>query len=294
MERLENLKRKIESTKDMQSVVKTMKALAAVNIRHYERSVKSLGEYNRTIEMGLHIIMKNIEETPVLSEEIKYPKRLGAVIIGSEQGMVGQFNERIASFAITKMDEMKVGKDNRTILALGKRVASRLRNNEEPVEEEIPIFGSHSNITLKMREVMIRVEQWHLKQQIDQIILFYNKPSSFSSYQPEMIRMLPLDIEWLKNLKNKKWESRSLPVLTMEWEDLFSSLIKQYIFVSLFRAYTESLASENASRLVSMQAAEKNIDEQLEILKSKFNHRRQTAITAELLDIVAGFEALTN
>jgi F-type H+-transporting ATPase subunit gamma len=294
MELLETLRRKLESTEDMQSVVKTMKALAAVNIRHYERAVRSLTEYNRTIEMGLHIMMRNMVETPLLSEEIKYPKRMGAVVIGSEQGMVGQFNERVSSFAITKMNEMDIDKDNRTVLALGKRVAARLRDSEEPVEEEIPIFGSHSNITLKMREVMIRVEQWHLEQEIDQIIIFYNKSSSLSSYQPEMIRMLPLDIEWLKDLKDKKWESRCLPVLTMEWEDLFSSLIKQYIFVSLFRSYTESLASENASRLASMQVAEKNIEEQLEILKSQFNHQRQTSITAELLDIVAGFEALTN
>ena len=73
---------------------------------------------------------------------------------------------------------------------------------------------------------------------------------------------------------------------------MFSSLIREYLFVSLFRAFAESLASENASRLASMQGAEKNIEEMLAELNSSFHQRRQMSITEELLDIVVGFEAL--
>jgi F-type H+-transporting ATPase subunit gamma len=80
----------------------------------------------------------------------------------------------------------------------------------------------------------------------------------------------------------------------VDWDSLFYGLIREYLFVSLFRALAESLASENASRLASMQAAEKNIEEQLSELKKQFHQMRQMAITEELLDIVAGFEALRN
>jgi len=78
----------------------------------------------------------------------------------------------------------------------------------------------------------------------------------------------------------------------MNRETLLSRLIQQYLFVSLFRACAESLAGENASRIASMQAAERNIKERLLNLQAEFNQRRQTAITEELLDVVSGFEAL--
>jgi F-type H+-transporting ATPase subunit gamma len=69
-------------------------------------------------------------------------------------------------------------------------------------------------------------------------------------------------------------------------------LIREYFFVALYWAFAESLTSENASRLASMQAAEKNIEERLGELNAQFHHERQRSITEELLDIVAGSEAL--
>jgi F-type H+-transporting ATPase subunit gamma len=78
----------------------------------------------------------------------------------------------------------------------------------------------------------------------------------------------------------------------MNWEALFSAFVQQYLFVTLYRATVESLASENAGRLSSMQAAEKNIEERLTDLNADYRSSRQNAITGELLDIVAGFEAL--
>jgi phosphoenolpyruvate synthase/pyruvate phosphate dikinase len=110
----------------------------------------------------------------------------------------------------------------------------------------------------------------------------------------EKVHLLPVDEEWLKRLRAKSWPTRILPTYTMDWDSLFSALIREYLFISLFWAFAESLASENASRLASMQAAEKNIEEQLSELKRQFDPMRQMAITEELLDIVAGFEALTS
>ncbi len=78
----------------------------------------------------------------------------------------------------------------------------------------------------------------------------------------------------------------------MDWENLFRALIREYLFVSIYRAFANSLASENASRLAAMQSAEKNIEERLEELFMQFHRQRQMVITEEILDIVSGFEAL--
>jgi F-type H+-transporting ATPase subunit gamma len=71
------------------------------------------------------------------------------------------------------------------------------------------------------------------------------------------------------------------------------ALIRDYLFVSLFRACAESLASENASRLAAMQCADKNIDELLEDLNGSFHRLRQSGIDEELFEVISGFEALT-
>ena len=78
----------------------------------------------------------------------------------------------------------------------------------------------------------------------------------------------------------------------MDWETIFRALIREYLFVSLYRAFADSLASENASRLAAMQSAEKNIEERLEELFGQFHRQRQSTITEELIDIVSGFEAM--
>jgi F-type H+-transporting ATPase subunit gamma len=79
----------------------------------------------------------------------------------------------------------------------------------------------------------------------------------------------------------------------MDWNRLFSLLVRQYLFVSLYRALAESLATENASRLASMQVAERNIENRLDELNTQYHQQRQGAIDAELFDLVAGFEALS-
>jgi F-type H+-transporting ATPase subunit gamma len=106
--------------------------------------------------------------------------------------------------------------------------------------------------------------------------------------------LLPLDLDWLRSLEQAPWPSRRLPTMGMEWEAVFASLIREHFFVSLYRAFAQSLASENAARLAAMQTAERNIEEKLEEFNARYQRQRQNTITNELLDIVAGFEALTN
>jgi len=98
--------------------------------------------------------------------------------------------------------------------------------------------------------------------------------------------------QWLLALRRNPWPTRMIPMHYAPAERVFAELVRQHIFVALIRAFVESLTSENAARLSSMQVAEKNIGEHLKELRMQFNRQRQSAITAELLDIVAGFEAL--
>ncbi len=87
--------------------------------------------------------------------------------------------------------------------------------------------------------------------------------------------------------------SQNLPQVLGGGTETLGALIREYVFVSLFRACAESLASENASRLAAMERAEKNIDELLEKLQGTLHRVRQSGIDEELFDVFSGFEALS-
>jgi len=292
MQTTESLKRRIKSAGDLLSVVKTMKALAAVSIRQYQKAVESLDDYNRTVEMGLKIVLKEHmgATTQRKGETIK---RLGVIVFGSDQGLCGQLNEQISVFTLDHFKEAGVKKENRKVLAVGARVADYVEDAGQPVDELMATPSSTAGITPLVQEIIMVIEEWHFRQNVDHFMLFYNDYISGSNYHPYKVQLLPVNRDWLKDLARKKWDSKSLPIFRMDCNKIFSSLIREYLFVSLYRAFAESLASENASRLASMQNAEKNIEEQMQDLHVQFHRTRQMTITEELLDIVAGFEALS-
>lgn len=290
MQTFEELKRKLSATEDMRSVVRTMKSMAAVNIRQYEKAVESLEDYAKVVELGLSVVLKEkreLTEAPSQGED-KY----AAVIFGSDQGMCGQFNENIVEYVDKSVAKMEVDKKELRVLVLGNKAAGLLMDRAIEIDERQSVPASVNGINDSTRKVWMKIFQWREEKDVTDVYLFYNKPKTKASYDPVSVRLLPTDRQWLKTLVGMEWDSRSLPIFTMEWEDIFGTLIREYLFVNIYRAFAESLNSENAARLSAMQVAEKNIDERLGELQSKYNRQRQSSITSELLDIISGFEAL--
>ena len=291
MQEIEALKRKIDTAADLQSVVKTMKALAAVSMRQYEQAVASLSEYNRTIDLGLQVVLRAGAAPLRLTRSVS-EGRLGAIVFGSDQGLCGRFNEQVADSALSALPTLEAEPERRCVFAVGTRMTSRLAEMGQAAEETLAMPASLNGVTLKVQDLLARIETWGEEHRLDRVMLFHNRLLSGAAYMPHMVHLMPLDWTRLGRLAGQTWPSRSLPTFTMDREALLSSLLRQHLFVSLYRAFGESLASENASRLAAMQAAERSIAERLEALQGEFRYQRQHAITEELLDIVSGFEAL--
>jgi F-type H+-transporting ATPase subunit gamma len=269
-----------------------MKTLAAVSIRQYEKALESLADYNRTVELGLHVVLRDKAHAPKPARFIP-GNRLGAIIFGSDYGLCGRFNEDITRFATAKMNGFQVRHEDRLILSVGARADARLEEAGLMVEECFMVPGSAANITATVQQILLKLEEWQSQSEVKHVLLFYNQHVRRTTHQPHMLHLLPVDLERFQRLLEEPWPSRVIPTYTMESDPLFSSLIRQYFFVSLFRACAESLASEHASRLASMQGAEKNIKERMQELDTQFQQQRQDAITEELLDVISGFEVLT-
>lgn len=295
----ETLQRKIHSADELQSIVKTMKALAAVSIRQYEQAVISLAEHDRALAMGLQILMLNNPDA-LATQRPSRPRQLGVVVFGTDQGMCGRFNQQLVDFILVRLAKLQKAHLARglaasppTLLAVGSRIADGLLAAHYPVEECLSVPSSIESITALVQKVVLQLENWRQAGQVDHIWVFHNHPVSSTGSTPVLLQLFPLSYLYLQKLQRQPWPSRCRPQINMETEKLFSALFQQHFFIGLYRACAESLASENASRLAAMQIAEKNIAERLFDLKAAFQQQRQEAITEELLDIVSGFEALS-
>jgi F-type H+-transporting ATPase subunit gamma len=286
------LGRKIGSASDLQSVVRSMKALAASNIGQYERSVQALADYYRTVELGLSICFRKSLPGPLMTEDEGHTGEVsvGAIVFGSDQGLVGQFNEVVADFAVKSLAALS---DKPLVWAVGERMQARLSDAGLPLVGLYAVPNSVKAIIPLVGQILVETETRHSQSVVTELHLFYNRPSSGAIYAPVSQRLLPLDDIWQRKLAELPWPTGNLPEVVGGGTATLRALIREYLFVSLFRACAESLASENASRLAAMQRAEKNIDDLLEGLNGAFHRLRQSGIDEELFDVISGFEALT-
>ncbi len=285
-----SLRRKIGSAGDLQSVVRTMKALAASSIGQYEQSVRALTDYYRTVELGLGACFRPMVPTHQPIQQQGKQDHIGAVVFGSDQGLVGQFNEVVADFAVSTLAALP-GKSQ--VWAVGERVHAHLADANVSLAKVFPVPNSVKGIAPLVGQILVDTETHSNSALVTELHLFYNRPRTGAVYAPVTQQLLPLDEDWRRKMIEVSWPTERLPEVLGGDSATLRALISEYLFISLFRACAESLASENASRLAAMQRADKNIDDMLEKLNGSFHQLRQSSIDEELFDVIAGFEALS-
>jgi F-type H+-transporting ATPase subunit gamma len=269
-----------------------MKAVAASSVGQSEKSVLALGDYYRTVELGLGVCLRKSGPAPLSSEREgkKVARVIGAVVFGSDQGLVGQFNDVVADHASKELAALSAKPE---VWAVGERVHARLADAGLPLVGLFNVPNSVNAITALVGQILVESETRQGQGGVTELHLFYNRPTSGAAYEPVSQQLLPLDENWRRKRSELPWPTKNLPEVMDGGTSTLRALIREYLFVSLFRACSESLASENASRLASMQRADKNIDELLENLNRTFHRLRQSGIDEELFDVVSGFEALS-
>jgi F-type H+-transporting ATPase subunit gamma len=286
---LEALSRRIATTEDLRAIVRTMKSLSAVSIRQYESAVAALRDYSRTIELALQPLLR---DRPLARAAAPAAAgRASVVVFGSDHGLCGRFNDEVAHFAHERLRELDAAGTSLRCLAVGARVEGRLSALGETVDERLFLPGSVAGLAALAQSVLVQIDTWGAADGVARVLLIHHRRTGDAVAIPHMRQLLPLSQERLRNLAGRPWPSRRLQTFTMSAERLWPAVVRQYLFSSVYRAAAESLASEHASRLASMQAAERNIEEHLEEQQAEFRRRRQETITEELLDIVTGFEA---
>jgi len=288
----ESLRRTINSGAQLQSVVRTMKALAASSIGQYEKSVRALADYYRTVELGLGVCLRDRVPSGTVKPRASAPAReTGAIVFGSDQGLVGQFNDIVADYAINTLAGLS---GTTRIWTVGERVHARLVDAGLSPIGPLAVPNSINTIVPLVDRLEIETGAHRANEENGHLWVIHNRPLSTTAYEAIGQRLLPLDATWQDSMSKVPWPGRNLPQIIGGGATMLRYLVREYLFISLFRACAESLASENACRLTAMQRADKNIDDLLQQLGARFNQLRQSGIDEELFDVVAGFEALTS
>ncbi|MDO9483818.1 MAG: F0F1 ATP synthase subunit gamma [Hydrogenophaga sp.] len=295
------LRRQIGSARDLKAVVRTMKASAASAIGQYENSVAALGDYARTVELGLSVCLRSVhaqggqalaQNQTHQTHQTHSPTVVHAIVFGSDQGLVGRFNEAVVEHAMAQLGQQPA---KAQVWAVGERVQARLHDEGLSPAFTFPVPGSVELITRLVGQILLKVPTPGQENEGaapgETLVLFYNRPSG-AGYEPVSQRLLPLDGQWQAGLAAQPWPTAQQPEVLGTSPQVLRAFVREHLFVSLFRASAESLASENASRLAAMQRADRNIGELLTELGARFHRIRQSGIDEELFDVVAGFDAM--
>jgi F-type H+-transporting ATPase subunit gamma len=275
-----------------------MKAQAAAEVGQYERSVAALADYAHTVDLGLCACLAGGAwpaaprgEAPPRADHGTRAVRV--VVFGSDQGLVGGFNDTVAEHARQALAQIG-GRPE--IWVVGARVQPAIVGAGVASAGRFALPASVQEITGLVARILIEVAAPpSAAAEVDlatELHLFYNALQVGSAYAPVSQRLLPLDAAWRDGLAARAWPTPMRPEVLGPPRATLRALLREYLFVSIFRACAESLASENASRLAAMDRADRNIDKVRRALSDRLHRQRQGRIDEELSDVISGFQAL--
>jgi len=210
------LRRKITGAFELQSVVRTMKAIAASSIGQYEQSVRALNDYQHTVALGLGACFRKMALAPLMTEQKikKETDEMDVIVFGSDQGLVGQFNDVVVEYAVKTLATLP-GKPR--IWAIGERVQARLIDAGLSPRGLFSVPTSVKAITPFVGKILLENEARHDSGAVSELHLFYNHTAFGAAVVPTTQRLLPLDESWHRKQLELSWPTKSLPKLKRRW-----------------------------------------------------------------------------
>lgn len=284
------LEAKLASAKGLRNIIHSMRSLAAVNIRRAEEGLATAREYNELVVGLLRLV------APLLPVGFRWgqPRGRAAIFVfASDLGLSGQFNERIVEFAVKEAGRLEreagAPAGSTRLMVIGARGAGLLRERGVVPALEDSAPRTPAGVEAAMRHLAATLFETYTRAGLATLQLAYNRYESVGSYTPTLDEVLPLP---LAKLLEGGPPATPPPHLYVSPQEVARRLIEEYLFGELHRALGESLASENGARLRAMDEALHNIDRTLEQLAVQLRISRQEEITAELLDVIGGVEAV--
>ena len=284
----EALNKRIKTTTDLRGIVSTMKMLSSVSVGQFEKALKSLNQYNENLQTAFQglFAQEKFKYTP--PTHFRDKKKVLVIAIGTDNGLVGRFNRDIIN---TMKKNLSFEKNQIKLITVGKRLAPLALSDNYSVISSYNNSNTVKEISTLSTAILTKIDQSVRGEGFSCVWLLYTLRKN-TGLEVQIEQLIPFQESLLTNLKTKKWSGKTLPLVTANYNELFSALIREYLTIVLAHALTSSLVAEHYTRMMHMQQAEKNIDEKLNELQLIYQQARQNQITDELIDIVSGAEAI--
>lgn len=290
MASLKEIKSRIHSVKSTQKITSAMKMVSSAKLQKAEKKIQQLHIYQEKIIDIQQAIFGEMEET--LKSDLINERKVKKVTIlafSSNSSLCGSFNSNIIKQLNSTIDKYKhLGKENITIIPIGKKVADATKKEGFTIEENLDALADAPNFT-DVQRIANKLIQSFLKAEVDKVELIYHQFVSKGSQVLTNKTLLPLKIGTTdEDLQTDNVSKNNLYLFEPSLKELLQELLPKVVRVNLFTTLLDSSASEHAARAIAMQIATDNADELLDDLKLQYNKSRQQAITNELLDIIGG------
>ena len=295
MATLQDIKRRIRSVGNTRKITKAMELVAAARLRRAEERIVQLRDYaDRMQELtaGTARAASSLRGLSLLQE--REPRRVAIVALTGDRGLAGAFNGQILRRAFALERSLRAeGKEVRW-LVVGRKGRSTLRFRRYEVEQAWAGFTDRPAYH-DAQAVAHRLAELYSENEIDRAVLVYNHYVSPLVQRVTEQQVLPISEQVLGREEEDEHERALLGdfIYEPEPEQILERLLPVYLETEVYRALLESAASEHGARMTAMRNASKNAAELIDSLTLDLNRARQAEITQEILEVVAGADALT-
>ena len=288
MAALKDIKRKITAVQKTRQITRAMNMVAASKFKAAQARMENFRPYAvRFMEVLNNLALRvDTESHPLLA--VREPKRIRVICMTSDRGLCGGFNNNLIKATERFIREKTREGSEVELIPIGRKGRDFFRKKTKIIDARSDVFGKFDmNLAVLISGDVIPP---FVEEAYDELYLLYNEFVNVAVQRPTAIRLFPLPAFDQKG----KGESENLLDCIYEpsAQELLAKLLPMYVHVLIYRALVDTSAGENGARMAAMDNATRNCEDLIQSLTLKYNQVRQSAITAELMDIVGGTEAL--
>jgi F-type H+-transporting ATPase subunit gamma len=295
MATVQDIKRRLRSVRNTRKITKAMELVAAAKLRRAESRIAALRPY---AERMRELMIGTARATPArgfpLLEARESVESVAILPLTGDRGLAGAFNAQIVRRALQLEREARAeGADVRWVV-VGKKGRSTLRFRRYAIEQawvdftDRPVYADAVAVSKTLADLFVQRE-------VDRVVMVYNHYVSPLTQTVSVEEVLPIPRTLLEEEEKSAYEIALEGdfIYEPEPEEILARLLPTYLETTVYRALLESAASEHGARMTAMRNASKNAGELIDRLTLDMNRARQSEITQEILEVVAGADALT-
>jgi F-type H+-transporting ATPase subunit gamma len=293
---VQDIKRRLRSVRNTQKITKAMELVAAARLRRAEARIEAMRPYaDRMRELMIGTARATPSRQFALLEAREDAHTVGVLPLTGDRGLAGPFNAQILRRAFALAGETRGEGQEVRWLVVGKKGRSTLRFRRHEIEQawvDLTDRPSYSDAVA----IAHRLSELYTEREVDRVVMVYNHYVSPLTQRVTVEDVLPIPSAAMEGEEEKSAYEIALEgdfIFEPEPEEILARLLPTYVETTVYRALLESAASEHGARMTAMRNASKNAGELIDRLTLDMNRARQAEITQEILEVVAGADALT-